>query len=178
MERFLTARGPGFHHVTFKVADIHVAAAAVRSIGLTVVALKDSLASWKEMFLHPREAQGVVVQLAESHPEIGDDGWTAAWPYPRGEHEGGRPQVIGLRLRSRSAIHARAQWEALLGAEVEERHELLRFRWPGSLLCVSVEIVPEAAEGPVALEILDDSAPARRTGRIEALGCNTITVDR
>ena len=33
MHRFLAARGPGIHHVTFKVADIVAAAERVRRFG-------------------------------------------------------------------------------------------------------------------------------------------------
>jgi methylmalonyl-CoA/ethylmalonyl-CoA epimerase len=178
LARFLAARGPGFHHVTFKVADIHRAASAVRAAGLTIVGLNESLASWKEMFLHPREAQGIVVQLVEAHPELGDDGWTSTWPYPHAETVGRRPRVIGLRMRARSASSARAQWEGLLGAELDNgRASQLRFRWPGSPLELSVDISPEADEGPDALEMFAGPTPPYAPGHIDALGCRIVTVD-
>ena len=177
LHRFLAARGPGVHHVTFKVRDIHHAAAAATKAGYEVVGLNDSLASWKEMFLHPKQAQGVVVQLAESHPELGDDGWTSAWPYPRVEvEERDRPAVIGLRLRARSAAAARRQWATLLGAGVQEAGALLIFSWPGSPLRISVEVADTGDEGPAAIEIRTTTGATPFESKIDALGCRLLSV--
>jgi len=177
LQRFLDARGPGVHHVTFKVRDIHHAAAAAAAAGYEVVGLNDSLASWKEMFLHPKQAQGVVVQLAESHPELGDDGWTSAWPYPRAEVEDReRPTVIGLRLRARSTDAARKQWEVLLGARVREAGALLIFDWPGSPLRISVEIFEAGDQGPIAIEITPPAGRPPTDTTVDALGCRLLSV--
>lgn len=67
LRRFLDHRGPGPHHLTFKVPDLAAALADVRSAGYEPVAVDASKPSWKEAFLHPTQAPGVVVQLAESH---------------------------------------------------------------------------------------------------------------
>ena len=106
LDRFLAQRGQGLHHVTFKVADIHTADEAAKSAGFGAIGLYTELASWKEMFLHPKSAQGIVVQLAESHPELGDDGWSSDWPYPRPEPSASKPTLVGLRLRARSRDRA------------------------------------------------------------------------
>jgi methylmalonyl-CoA/ethylmalonyl-CoA epimerase len=178
LHRFLDARGPGVHHVTFKVRDIHHAATAARTAGYDVVGFMDALASWKEMFLHPKQAQGVVVQLAESHPELGDDGWTSAWPYPRAEiAENERPTVIGLRLRARCADAARKQWAELLGARFREIGGLLVFDWADSPLRLSVEIDEAAEQGPVAIEIAPPSTTLIDT-TIDVLGCRLLSVTR
>lgn len=57
-------RGGGLHHITFKVADMEAAVEALRRRGysLTGLYLDDPL--WQEVFLHPREAHGALVQLA------------------------------------------------------------------------------------------------------------------
>lgn len=179
LHRFLDARGPGVHHVTFKVRDIHHAAAAARAAGYDVVGFMDVLASWKEMFLHPKQAQGVVVQLAESHPELGDDGWTSAWPYPRADvAERERPTVIGLRLRASSAAAARKQWAELLGGRVSEIGGLLVFEWPDSPLRVSVEVADTAEQGPVAIEIAPPPSSSPVDTTIDALGCRLLSVTR
>jgi methylmalonyl-CoA/ethylmalonyl-CoA epimerase len=176
LQRFLQARGPGVHHVTFKVHDIHHAAAAATAAGYDVVGFNDVLASWKEMFLHPKQAQGVVVQLAESHPEIGDDGWTSAWPYPRVDiEEGERPKVIGLRLRARSAESASKQWAELLGAREREIDGLLVFAWPGSPLRISVEIAAEE-EAPVAIEVVPPQGASPIDSTVDALGCRLLSL--
>ncbi|MGH7339373.1 MAG: VOC family protein, partial [Candidatus Rokuibacteriota bacterium] len=60
MHRFLEARGPGIHHVTFKVADIVAAAERVRRFGYDVVGYSDASPYWKELFIHPKQALGIV----------------------------------------------------------------------------------------------------------------------
>lgn len=66
LERFLDSNGPGPHHLTFKVRDIDDTLALVRDAGYSPVGVNTSDPVWKEFFLHPREAHGTVVQLAES----------------------------------------------------------------------------------------------------------------
>ena len=66
LRRFLDANGPGPHHLTFKVADIRAALEAADVAGLTPVGVDLGDPQWQEAFLHPRQACGVVVQLAQS----------------------------------------------------------------------------------------------------------------
>jgi len=66
LHRFLAGHGPGVHHVTFKVPDLDKACRAARELGHDVVGRDDSDPSWKEAFLHPRQAQGIVVQMVEA----------------------------------------------------------------------------------------------------------------
>ena len=66
LARFLAANGPGPHHLTFKVPDL---ALALDQLGRTPydpigVDLRDP--QWMEAFIHPRQATGVVVQLAQA----------------------------------------------------------------------------------------------------------------
>lgn len=66
-DSFFASRGAGgLHHVTFKVTDIEAAIAELgrRGYSLTGLYLEDSF--WREVFLHPREAHGVLVQLAQA----------------------------------------------------------------------------------------------------------------
>jgi methylmalonyl-CoA/ethylmalonyl-CoA epimerase len=62
------ARGGGLHHVTFKVDDIHAAIDGAGRLGLTVVGVFLDDEEWKEAFLHPRAAHGVLVQFAQVAP--------------------------------------------------------------------------------------------------------------
>ncbi|MDA8037783.1 MAG: VOC family protein [Actinomycetota bacterium] len=59
----------GLHHVTFKVDDIEEALSAVRSAGLEPFGVNLEQASWRELFVHPREAHGTLIQLASSEVE-------------------------------------------------------------------------------------------------------------
>lgn len=73
LRRFLDRNGPGPHHLTFKVKDLVGALALAESAGYRPVGVNLETPWWKEAFLHPKDAPGVVVQLAESQ-EGGDWG--------------------------------------------------------------------------------------------------------
>lgn len=65
INRFLQSRGEGLHHLTFKVARLQEAVEEAKARGFTVVGYDDSDPEWKEAFLHPSTAHGVLIQLAE-----------------------------------------------------------------------------------------------------------------
>src|SRR5262249_36805568 len=67
LHRFLAQRGPGIHHVTFTVPSLDDACDRARASGYSIVGYDDSEPEWKEAFLRPREAQGIVVQFAETN---------------------------------------------------------------------------------------------------------------
>jgi methylmalonyl-CoA/ethylmalonyl-CoA epimerase len=65
VSRFLQRRGEGVHHVTLRVDDLpsHVQRLRAAGVELTMVNLEDP--SWREAFIHPKNAHGVLVQIAE-----------------------------------------------------------------------------------------------------------------
>jgi methylmalonyl-CoA/ethylmalonyl-CoA epimerase len=65
LNRYLDEHGEGLHHLTFKVHDIGAAVARARELGFTVVGFDETNADWKEAFVHPASAHGVLIQLAE-----------------------------------------------------------------------------------------------------------------
>lgn len=65
LERFLAARGAGPHHFNFIVDDIGEALARIRSLGIEPVGVNLANPYWKEAFLHPRAAYGIVIQVAQ-----------------------------------------------------------------------------------------------------------------
>jgi methylmalonyl-CoA/ethylmalonyl-CoA epimerase len=65
LERFLAARGAGPHHFNFIVADIEVTLARVRDLSIEPVGVQLSNPRWKEAFLHPKTAHGIVIQVAQ-----------------------------------------------------------------------------------------------------------------
>jgi methylmalonyl-CoA/ethylmalonyl-CoA epimerase len=67
LARFLERRGEGVHHLTFRVTDIERRLEHLRSNGIEPVhvALEGR---WKEGFIHPRQANGVLIQLLEVLP--------------------------------------------------------------------------------------------------------------
>ena len=75
--RFLEARGQGFHHVCFEVADI---AATLTRLAVDGVELIDTAprpgAEGPVAFLHPRSCHGVLVELIEAP---GGPAWAALY---------------------------------------------------------------------------------------------------
>ncbi len=66
LRRFLDRHGPGPHHLTFKVPDLASAIDRARQAGFSPVGIDLSNGEWKEAFLHPRQATGIVVQMAQA----------------------------------------------------------------------------------------------------------------
>jgi methylmalonyl-CoA/ethylmalonyl-CoA epimerase len=90
LERFLSARGPGVHHLNFIVPDIGAALSRVQAAGIEPVQVSLENPRWKEAFLHPRDAYGIVIQLAEQ------SGPPPEHPAPRGLAEPGPSSVFAL----------------------------------------------------------------------------------
>ena len=72
VQDFLDRRGEGVHHITLRVHDIAARTRELESLGYHPTKAKFDNPVWKEVFLHPRETHGVLIQLAESE-----------LPYPR-----------------------------------------------------------------------------------------------
>jgi methylmalonyl-CoA/ethylmalonyl-CoA epimerase len=74
LERFLAARGAGPHHFNFLVTDIRATLAAIRALGIEPIGVSLDNPHWKEAFLHPRGAHGIVIQVAQQgrtpHPPV------------------------------------------------------------------------------------------------------------
>jgi methylmalonyl-CoA/ethylmalonyl-CoA epimerase len=68
LHRFLDGRGEGLHHITFKVQDLPRWAARFRAAGYRVVGENYDNHAWREIFIHPKSAHGVLIQLAETLP--------------------------------------------------------------------------------------------------------------
>lgn len=64
------ARSPigGLHHLTFRVADLAEACTRARVAGFTLIGENHADPNWREVFIHPRAAQGVLVQFVQSPP--------------------------------------------------------------------------------------------------------------
>jgi methylmalonyl-CoA/ethylmalonyl-CoA epimerase len=65
VSRFLEGRGSMYHHVTFEVHDIIKAAQALRERGIEPFGMRLENAWNKELFIHPRDTGGVLIQLYE-----------------------------------------------------------------------------------------------------------------
>ena len=68
LRRFLDRNGPGPHHLTFKVADIHAALAAAAAAGYSPVSIDLTDPDWEEAFIHPKDGPGVLIQIVRAAP--------------------------------------------------------------------------------------------------------------
>jgi methylmalonyl-CoA/ethylmalonyl-CoA epimerase len=151
LHRFLAARGPGVHHVTFKVPSLRATCDHAEALGYTIVGYHDAGPQWKEAFLHPKEALGIVVQLAQMAGAPPRGHWRKPPPMPAAPPPPVR--LVGLRLRAHDESRARRQWgELLAGAETREGARLV-FRWPGSPLRIAVDIDAAGGDGPTWIEV-------------------------
>jgi len=66
VSRFLDRRGEGVHHVTFKVTDLSSQVDRLRAGGVELIMVNLENPHWREAFIHPKNAHGVLVQVAES----------------------------------------------------------------------------------------------------------------
>jgi methylmalonyl-CoA/ethylmalonyl-CoA epimerase len=150
LRRFLARHGPGIHHVTFRVPGLRAACGRAEAWGYRVVGYDDSNPAWAVAYLHPKEALGIVVQLAESSVA----GPRRPWTPPPGPPNPPPPvTIVGLRMRARAPERARIQWGEVLGGETATDPDgALVCRWPGSPMRIAVTIDPAGEEGPVAIE--------------------------
>jgi catechol 2,3-dioxygenase-like lactoylglutathione lyase family enzyme len=66
LERFLLRSGEGPHHLTFKTDDIVALLGRIEAAGFHPVGVNIDNPFWREAFIHPKEAGGTVVQVAQS----------------------------------------------------------------------------------------------------------------
>jgi hypothetical protein len=163
LRRFLDRNGPGPHHLTFKVKDIRTALTHVEEAGYRPVSVNLDNEHWKEAFLHPKDAPGVVVQLAQSS-ESGD------WGVPIPD---GYPSPAGPTATLDRVVHAVAALDVgtrlfadlLRGQEIargeDEAGRWIDLRWPGPGRIRLVE--PTSTSSPIAAWIGD------RAGRVHHL---------
>ena len=66
--RFLAKRGPGVHHIAFRVDDLEAELARLKAMGVRLIDEEPRRgAEGKRIaFLHPRETGGVLIELCEA----------------------------------------------------------------------------------------------------------------
>lgn len=171
LRRFLRDRGSGIHHVTFLVPSLDDACQRARACGYDIVGYDASTRDWKEAFLHPRQALGIVVQLAEpgAHP---------APPRSRRERTPSGPQAVrmlGLRMRAHSRERVMRQWGDVLGGRCQEGPTGgLLFRWPESPMHLAVGIDASDPEGALCIEYASERPLAMPSSPHPALGASFV----
>jgi methylmalonyl-CoA/ethylmalonyl-CoA epimerase len=148
LERFLASRGPGAHHLNFVVSDIHATLSRVRALGIEPVGVSLLSATWKEAFLHPKDAHGIVVQVAEQSgppPEL-DPPAELGQPGPASAFAVVEHQVADLASATRLFAEA-------LEGEIVSRDSgaapAVELTWPNGARLRLVQAAPESEQsGP------------------------------
>lgn len=149
LRRFLDRNGPGPHHLTFKVPDIVAMIRRLEEGGFTPVAIDLRDPDWKEAFLHPKDAPGVVIQVAQA-----SSNWLSpepeGFPTRRPAHQASLRHVTHAVTDLQAAL---ALFAGLLDGRVGPERDgpdgtwrCLDVTWDGPL---AVRLVtPTAAAGP------------------------------
>ncbi|MCP4137879.1 MAG: hypothetical protein GY754_43355 [bacterium] len=69
LDNFLENRKGGVHHITMETPNIQQAAKSLDENNVPYFGYSDYSSNWKELFIHPRDAFGVLIQIAEFHPD-------------------------------------------------------------------------------------------------------------
>ncbi len=68
LDKFLADR-EGVHHICLQTLDIVKAKEYLDEKGIPTFGYSDNYEDWKELFIHPRDAFGVLIQIAQFSPE-------------------------------------------------------------------------------------------------------------
>ena len=119
LDGFLKGREGGVHHITLQTSDIQQTREQLKEQGVPFFGFKDDDPCWKELFIHPRDAFGVLIQIAEFNA---DDFLDASVKFPGGRkwevnrtedgcqlslaHPGGGKATIELSLEEADRLAA------------------------------------------------------------------------
>ena len=70
LDGFMEKQGGGVHHITLQTRDIEETKELLRKNNIPYFGEHEYAGVlWKELFIHPRHAFGVLIQIAEFHPD-------------------------------------------------------------------------------------------------------------
>ena len=82
LENFLDKRGNGIHHLVLQTPNIEMAKKVLEKNNIPYFGFNNYGDSWKELFIHPKDAFGVLLQIAEFKAK---DWLDPSWGMPKGE---------------------------------------------------------------------------------------------
>ena len=168
LHRFLARGGPRVHHVTFKVSSLDEMIERAGALGYGIASQDRGDPHWQEAFLHPKQAQGIVIQLVEHHPRPDNFDPAEALPIE------GAARVIGPRLVAASAELARRQWGELMGGRETRSGDSLVFAWPDSPLTITIDLDAQLEPGPRCIEVAASRPLALPAGPAPKLGARFV----
>ena len=127
LERFLASRGAGPHHFNFITADIEDTLARIRALGIEPVQVRLDSDTWKEAFLHPRSAHGIVIQVAQQAAPPRPPAQPAGLPDPGPASDFDLIEHHVADLKGAARLFT----EALDGQVTGEDDAAVELSWPG-----------------------------------------------
>ncbi|MBW8785471.1 MAG: VOC family protein [Novosphingobium sp.] len=144
--RYLAKSGPGYHSISFRVADAEAAHRRCDELGILINTVGPGL-----IFLHPKSTGGLIMELTD-HRMPNDPwdlpNWRRDWAAGRSHKPHALAHVICAPRVPGRAI--RFLVEVLDGTE----HEPVRIDWPEPAIATRVDVAD------VALLVLDPVSPA------------------
>lgn len=95
LKNFLAEKEGGVHHITFETPDILAARALLEKKKIPYFGFSDHDPAWKELFIHPKHAFGVLLQIAEFTP---DEWLNSSVRLPEGQKWVARRNGAGIEL--------------------------------------------------------------------------------
>lgn len=123
---FLATFGSVVHHVTLMVESVEASVAALRSAGVRPVGVKLDDPRYREAFVLPQQAGGVMVQL--SWKDVDDEGWALRYGHQPTTPRSECPDFVGARWSQPALDIVASQWR-ILGGTVSGNSEKLSVSW-------------------------------------------------
>jgi methylmalonyl-CoA/ethylmalonyl-CoA epimerase len=172
VQKFLdTGGGPGLHHITVEVEDIHAVAREIQALGMTPLGGVVDDGAWHLTYIHPRESGGILWQLFTPHRKPKD--------FDRSTTGG----LVGLKRVDHVSmavpdVEAQVAWqERVFGMEVRERWTDDRDGYHGAVMSIpnsalQFEIIAPARDDSFVAAFL-----AKRRAGMHHICCEVESVD-
>jgi methylmalonyl-CoA/ethylmalonyl-CoA epimerase len=119
LNNFLKDKEGGVHHITLETPDINAARERLEENGIPYFGFLESPELWSELYIHPRDAFGVLIQIARMGPD-----YHLIEPVKRAE--GKRCRVEPLENGCDLRLHHPGGVELKLSLSREEAVELVK----------------------------------------------------
>jgi methylmalonyl-CoA/ethylmalonyl-CoA epimerase len=133
LHRFLDSQGEGPHHITIQVKDIQEARRILEERRIPTFGFSENIPGWKELFIHPRDAFGTLIQFAEFNPLD----WINPGYIPPSYREFTPPQANGPKEEKVEVCTV----ETEEGLQVEIRQEGKVIRFPRAQLEPLIQVL-------------------------------------
>ncbi len=172
VQKFLDQNGPGLHHITVEVEDIHAAAKELERLGLTPFGGVQDDGSWYVTYIHPKESGGVLWQLFVAHR-----------PAPEVDREAGGGVVDLQRVDHVSMavpdLDAQVAWqERVFGMTLLNRWEDEQLGYRGAELAIPGSRLKFEIIAPTREESFVQKFIATRRPGMHHVCCEVASVDR